>query len=233
MYSLLLIAWVAGSQFPVGAMVSTSKGVMNDAPHPRAPTRPPWGDPNVHQGTSDNSRGEKARCEKPAPNMEGVSNFKKRVRKEAWQWMGMQTLPTGQAGSQPPPPSFWTREVGANMKHRHRRDIPERPSRGGSELQCWSWNVNTLQLGQLQESLRTASGQGVQVLMLQSTRWTQPGPCEVEGYAVFYSSNSDPRQQKGVLIAIRQKGAPEGSLPYAHGSVGGEDPRSAGEVHGA
>ena len=40
--------------------------------------------------------------------------------------------------------------------------------------------------------------------MIQSTRWTAPGPRLVEGYRVFYTDNSAGRQQKGALIAIRE-----------------------------
>ena len=212
MYSLVLLAWVAGSQIPVGAMEVSSKGVSRQVPHPRAPTRPPWGDPKVQHGPSDSNRGEKASGDTPNPNGGGSSNFKRRVRTAAWRWMGKQTLPTGQAGSQLSPPSIWTKEVAQYMSHRHRRDQPTRASHGGVELVCWSWNVQTLQLGQLQESLRTAGREGVHAVLLQSTRWTKPGPREVEGHSVFYSENSDPRQQKGVLIAVSQTGPLKGAV---------------------
>ena len=171
---------------------------------------PVRGLPRGHRGETPESskdqvttKGE-ASSEKPAPDLEGASNFKRRVRKAAWRWMGMQILPTGQAGSQPPPPSTWTKEVAQYMNHRHRGDQATRPQRGGAELLCLSWNVQTLQLGQLQESLRTAKAAGVHVVLLQSTRWTQPGPREVEGFAVHYSTLTPGNRRESLLRSASQ-----------------------------
>ena len=57
--------------------------------------------------------------------------------------------------------------------------------------------------------------------MIQSTRWTSPGPREVEGYRVFYTDNSAGRQQKGALIAIREATLLKGGVPTSFDLVPG------------
>ena len=132
-----------------------------------------------------------------------VLNFKRKLRREAALWL-QQSLPGGGADCPAQRPSFLTQDFLDATQHRARRTLQSRRLRHSPQLKCWSWNACTLQLGQLQEALRTAGGCQVDVVMIQSTRWTSPGPRLVEGFRVFYTDNSSGRQQKGALIAIRE-----------------------------
>ena len=79
------------------------------------------------------------------------------------------------------------------------------------EVKRWSCNVNTLQLGQLQEALRTAAFNGAGFGDAAEYTVDTARPPEVEGCELLCSTNMGPRQQKGVLIAGNRSGALKGA----------------------
>ena len=187
---------------------------------PRAPTVPKSGELQFDSRTLPEPMREKTFKLRPT-DCPPVFNFKRKLRREAAQWLQTQSLLGGGADCPAQRPSFLTQDLLDATQHRARRTLPSRRQRLSPQLRCWSWNACTLQLRQLQEALRSAGERFVDVVMIQSTCWTAPGPRCVEGYRVFYTENSAGRQQKGALIAICESTLLKGGMITSYDLVPG------------
>jgi exonuclease III len=86
--------------------------------------------------------------------------------------------------------------------HRHRRELfPQHPCKGTS-CRAWSFNVQFLPQGYLQESLEIAAKHSIQVVFLQDTRWGDSGPRCIGEYQLFYANRTTGTSADGLVTAV-------------------------------
>ena len=129
---------------------------------------------------------------------------KKSLRRLCWQQLLATALLVGPASSQGPnETTLQDVSLMATTMHRHRREMQIKSPVKGVDLKLWSFNVNAPPMGYLQECVSQASLYKVDILLIQSTRWTQEGPGNLQGYRIFYSSCTGLRHINGLTTAVR------------------------------
>ena len=154
---------------------------MSSSPQPRAPGLSTPEEPG-HQASTTLA---------PGRERTNHSQYKRKWRKKAWHWMLTMALLGGVPGGQDSLPRQERtphQDLIEHTVHRHRRETTRRQEPKGRSMRAWLYLIQALDQGSLQETLQRAQLNDIDVVMLQSTRWSSPGPGETHGFKVFYSS---------------------------------------------